>query len=1002
MQYRISQAIRNVLVFILQQFEMGARWLNIFPPESFAISYIFTAAFKKAKISRKAKACHRSCYIVGNQRGGKTSLLKSLAGEPFCKEEKATEGAKIHNARPGCELKWKLEENPVSNFLRQAMAEAIAVVNSGGICQVLFSVILYFFVLVGTVIVNYQFKNMLQTISFLLVLSFTLLWKNHDMIGRLVISVWAFLFIFDDQFVLLQFHGFNLLGILFAAFGIGCFLGLLLFTNVASGFIISLSAYGIGPGSILNSDCFTIEQSSYLTAAVGIIIGFAFGIPFGLLATYTRDVSIRRGPPFFLLFAFTVCLFPMLFFVVLKASWLQLGHIYPEQFENKSIVQAVMDNPANSLHINVELFLLWIAVGSLILAGIMLVAGPARKLLLLPFPEEDGTTKPCLLGKVRLQSTCFCIGVLLGLFTIVGLNFFDIVDTCPSIFGMNCCSILTASLAFALQASYWPERVRNTLNFNCASINPDGTANYIVLGDISKFIAKDKQGFEELQQPLIKITDFGGEEFYRTLHPVFRRPKGVCLIVFSFKAFDEKEPEAYNVDEKQDLITCIKRTYEYSGRESKAFLVGTHRDSYKNAPEWRKKIVAKLYEAVSDCDSLRRELVYMEDDNPFSMVFQIENDGPRDDPDLVCLRNKIESQFSICDEKFEEVENAVYQLEDEVTEMNANPDSPPIITRQQLEVVARKKCGLTDHRLTTAIKYLENFQVIITSYQLPAREDNCEENDQQVLIKPQLLASVVAQLSKQAVRNDCIFSKKEITKIICKHFSSFDPDNTLKFLRFHGFLASLSNHRWALVACLPPGEEPSWDKENDSPCFYVQFRDAECIHQQIFSRLLTRILESSDDEVESFDIKLRKESGTFAFCPGTGFSAITYRIECHPVQEIFKVSIISGNAKEPHRLMSFLFRLLLALKKSHFPLVDFIAGSHCSRDKCLERAESKTYSPLVGHILPFRKAQSDLENYCGKHLPLFCGVEKLDHDSLRESDSAWLTPLQKRPPVRDV
>eukprot|EP00118_Oscarella_pearsei_P015115 m.134065 g.134065 ORF g.134065 m.134065 type:complete len:863 (+) comp38130_c0_seq1:672-3260(+) len=845
---------------ILQQFEMGAWLLSIFPIESFAISNTATNAYNEAGESRMTQAVHRSIHILGNQRGGKTSALKSLNGVSFCKEEKPTEGAKIHNARPSCGTTWNLE-NSSSNFRRQLSAEAIAAVDSGGIGQAMACVMLYFFVLASSVAVNYRFKDMFYTVIFLMIFSFTLLWKNHDMIGRLVISVWAFLFILDNLVILLLlFHEFNLYGWLLTVFGIGSIFGVLLFLNLASGFMICLCAFGIAPGSVLNSDCFTIETSSYAIAAVGIIIGFAFGIPFGLLATYTRDVSIRRGPPFFLLFAFTVCLFPMLFFVVLKASWLQLGHIYPEQFENKSIVQAVMDNPANSLHINVELFLLWIAVGSLILAGIMLVAGPARKLLLLPFPEEDGTTKPCLLGKVRLQSTCFCIGVLLGLFTIVGLNFFDIVDTCPSIFGMNCCSILTASLAFALQASYWPERVRNTLNFNCASINPDGTANYIVLGDISKFIAKDKQGFEELQQPLIKITDFGGEEFYRTLHPVFRRPKGVCLIVFSFKAFDEKEPEAYNVDEKQDLITCIKRTYEYSGRESKAFLVGTHRDSYKNAPEWRKKIVAKLYEAVSDCDSLRRELVYMEDDNPFSMVFQIENDGPRDDPDLVCLRNKIESQFSICDEKFEEVENAVYQLEDEVTEMNANPDSPPIITRQQLEVVARKKCGLTDHRLTTAIKYLENFQVIITSYQLPAREDNCEENDQQVLIKPQLLASVVAQLSKQAVRNDCIFSKKEITKIICKHFSSFDPDNTLKFLRFHGFLASLSNHRWALVACLPPGEEPSWDKENDSPCFYVQFRDAECIHQQIFSRLLTRILESSDDEVESFDIKLRKES----------------------------------------------------------------------------------------------------------------------------------------------
>eukprot|EP00118_Oscarella_pearsei_P005635 m.25933 g.25933 ORF g.25933 m.25933 type:complete len:98 (+) comp29021_c0_seq1:1193-1486(+) len=79
-----------------------------------------------------------------------------------------------------------------------------------------------------------------------------------------------------------------------------------------------------------------------------------------------------------------------------------------------------------------------------------------------------------------------------------------------------------------------------------------------------------------------------------------------------------------------------------------------------------------------------------------------------------------------------------------------------------------------------------------------------------------------------AVNNNCIFIEKELLETILDDFLLVDAGLTLKFLEYHGFLASLSHQRWALVSCLPPDmEDSSWGKENDdlsasTSTFWVQ------------------------------------------------------------------------------------------------------------------------------------------------------------------------------------
>eukprot|EP00118_Oscarella_pearsei_P005634 m.25931 g.25931 ORF g.25931 m.25931 type:complete len:158 (+) comp29021_c0_seq1:444-917(+) len=152
-----------------------------------------------------------------------------------------------------------------------------------------------------------------------------------------------------------------------------------------------------------------------------------------------------------------------------------------------------------------------------------------------------------------------------------------------------------------------------------------------------------KEAIEDLLQPQLQMTDFGGEDIYRSFHRLFLRPKGIYLIVSSFRAFDMQDKDAYNKDEIQDVMKWLKWAHKYGGEESKTFLVCTHRDTYKNAPELRRKVVAELNDAVQKSKSPLRKFVFTNQDEPSSSIFQIENSGSRSDPALVDLRKRIQN-----------------------------------------------------------------------------------------------------------------------------------------------------------------------------------------------------------------------------------------------------------------------------------------------------------------------------------------------------------------------
>eukprot|EP00118_Oscarella_pearsei_P017845 m.179558 g.179558 ORF g.179558 m.179558 type:complete len:962 (+) comp39222_c0_seq3:351-3236(+) len=951
--------------------ERSMEWFSLFmmftdPRSVFAILYHFISATESAKQATRfsrSPSLHDLIQILGNKRAGKTSTLKTLTHLEYCSEEEATKGAETYNAHLAT-ANWKIEKHPTSNFIPQL----ILATRTTEIMNKMYLFVFPLFSLPMLVILTYFriFTNplILFGCAFSALLFFS---PKHSIIVRSeMYTFWRFWLLSDIFIAYLYTRKFSFYKFLLTAFSFYTLRESTFFRQLMGPLVVLHALWGINPGNVLSNQCFTIDPS---VAYVGLLVGTALGS----LAMAPISYCIYKLKPVqtvihvLLLAAFILALSGGCA-ILLQADWFwQVQCTSETHFDGYYLCH--LDPVTERKQTSLKSPVFWICAGSL-LASMQILA------------------KLVLLAVERSKKYLETILLVLSFIGAVFIALIDIPAMCPASFGISVSYLPETILVFILWKSNY------TFESTSRSIKMHRTDSTQLWLRVAECWYKGEKAF---LHPQLKIVDFGGEQLYYAMHHVFLRSRGVYLVVFSFETFNEKR--------KQDVIKWIKSAFAYGGKKSKAFLVGTHRDSC--SPEKRKRIVLELNEAVQKCGRAVREFVYTIIKKPLSLVFEIENKGSRTDESITNLRHHIEKRIDIFRQESDDVDNFVYELEDEINDLKENSKIPPIMTKDEINETAYKKFGLTSVQVRKALLYLDDACVIMCSSRgSPYTGDHFDwaELNNYVIIRPQFLADVMALLLTPAEEQDCcILTHQKLSEILAEFNCLSYTNIALKFLEYYGFVLPMPNEEWAIVSRLPQDTvEPSWGKDtNDSRNFYIRFWNAEGIHQNIFDVLLSRLTQSSVD-VQTYSRKWFRRSGYFDFRPTRELHAITYRIECHPFHEVFKVTVLTERNRQPHRLMKNLFELLNEIRKVFFPNIEFVTGPACPReDRCEETStKGSHYHPMVGHIFPFLTTKSSLEEQTSTYLSLHCGKQELDHNDrdLSKNVYFWLLPEQKQSP----
>lgn len=405
------------------------------------------------------------------------------------------------------------------------------------------------------------------------------------------------------------------------------------------------------------------------------------------------------------------------------------------------------------------------------------------------------------------------------------------------------------------------------------------------------FIEKIALNFQKLRRALnstfsslkLKILDFSGDEEYYAYHHIFMRDNAIYLVLFNMTNF--ADDNFGNMAAKiERLKFWMESICSKASSKTPIFLVGTHRGHMEKL--CLNKIDKHLQRNV--LDSFSDELVLNKEDN--LLYFPIENTNGKNDTGIQNLKRRIIAAAEECKTTIgREIPFSWIKIQDAIINLRNNKSAKLCVTLKDFPIsVGNFICSNWSKE---TLKYFHEKGLIIYT-------DHADSSEW-VLLKPQILTDIIIQLvtppekkeemEQRGLRQDFkllhdtgMLTESLLKNIITRETETKESEEAMKsFLEEYDIICPLFHNKentneagnvTHFVPSLLPMSDvntPVWQDSPTDKVFYVFFK--RFLPEALFQHLLSRAHRSSKVEFPEGKPLICKDVGRFWWRPCTAY-----------------------------------------------------------------------------------------------------------------------------------
>lgn len=495
----------------------------------------------------------------------------------------------------------------------------------------------------------------------------------------------------------------------------------------------------------------------------------------------------------------------------------------------------------------------------------------------------------------------------------------------------------------------------------------------------------------------MKVLDFAGDKEYCSYHHLFLRRQALYIIVFNMAEFADMDFRDIHVSRHiQRLQFWMESVCSHVPRRTPILLVGTHRGNMDNncikiLDDHLKQFLWKKY-----CDEL------VTNDAEMLLFFPVENSLGNMDNGIQALQREI---ISVADQNKETIGREIplswIQIQDAIISLKENPNTRFCVTlcefQRTIDHVVCNRCIWSKE----ALEYFHEKGLIIY---VDKKEDLDLSN--WILLNPKILVDIVIQLvtpstestQYRGLRHDWdllrrkgILTKALLRSIICK--VKEDEEAITAFLEQYDLICPLEykgiemkrGHHCdvqathfvpSLLPLSADGDKPVWHNHDTDKKFYVSFH--KFLPEALFHRLLSRAQKNSNADFPNGQTVLYRDAGMCWLNP-----FLSYKLTLMEEEKMIEIAYSSSrkNKMKPSDVLCQVFSMVDGICRRDFPFIKFHCGPACPSQTCPgyqddfftslpadpSDADSRTRRCHVYDVLPARQRGRTPFLYCEKH-----------------------------------
>ncbi|XP_068724424.1 uncharacterized protein [Montipora capricornis] len=499
-----------------------------------------------------------------------------------------------------------------------------------------------------------------------------------------------------------------------------------------------------------------------------------------------------------------------------------------------------------------------------------------------------------------------------------------------------------------IESSYM--NMKSPVGANNNAKQDDHIFNVTIVGD--KGVQDMTKSKSELNRKFsyfkMKVLDFAGDKDYYSYHHLFLRHHGLYIVVFNMAEF----ADMYFRDISrhiQRLQFWMESICSHVPRRTPIFLVGTHRGNMDNKcikllDDHLKQFLWKKY-----CDEL------VANDAEMLLFFPVENSLGNMDNGIQALQREI---ISVAEQNKETIGREIplswIQIQDAIINLKENPNARFCVTLCEFQ---RTIDNVVCHACIWSKETLEYFHEKGLIIYVDKKEDVDLSN--WILLKPKILVDIVIQLvtpstkstQHRGLRHDWgllqrkgILTKALLQSIICK--VKEDEEAITAFLEQYDLICPLEYKRIEMkrghhcdvqathfVPSLLPlsadGDKPVWHDHYTDKKFYVLF--SKFLPEALFHRLLSRAQKNSNVEFPNGQTVLYRDAGKFWMNP-----YLNYKLKLMEEEKMIEIAYNSRrkNKMKPSDVLCQVFSMVDGICRRDFPFIKFHCGPACPSQTC--------------------------------------------------------------------
>jgi len=487
----------------------------------------------------------------------------------------------------------------------------------------------------------------------------------------------------------------------------------------------------------------------------------------------------------------------------------------------------------------------------------------------------------------------------------------------------------------------------------------------------------------------MKILDFAGDREYYAYHHMFLKSHAIYIIVFNIAKFVKEDFRGITAGIER-LKFWFESICSHVPPKAPIFLVGTHRGNIdKNCME-----ILDEHLKINLWDTFCDELVLNDVDK--LIFYPVENSKGSSDTGVQVLQKKIMSVAEQCKGTMGcNIPLSWIRIQDAIISLKEKKDVRSCVTLEEFPRAIDRHVDSTCTWTKETLKYFHEKGLVIFL-------DKDQDLPNWVLLEPEILVDIIIQLvtpplgstQQRGLRRDWNLLQKKgiLTNPLLKSIINKIQENEeaiTAFLEEYDLICPLVNKKvgmctlddeqqptYFIPSLLPMSTDedpPVWDDDVADKKFYVFFD--RFLPQPLFHRLLSRAHKNSKVEFLNGPTVLYRDAGKFWMSAWQPYM-LKLMIEQKMVEVTFSCS--NNHGMKPADVLCQVFSMVDGICKRDFPYVKFHCGPACPSPVCPGHQDDYLMSLPAGrvdqatrthvyNVMPGRQGNRVACLYCRNH-----------------------------------